>query len=182
MKLFAWICAGVMLFNMIAICCDVFRRYVMNNPIQGVTETCAMLMAWVAYAGLAYGLMTGQHMQLGALYDKLSGRKGHVVSFIIYLLSFLLYCVLTYASAKVFYASFIIMEKAVAAVTVYIWIGKLGVVVGWVLLGIESLFMLIYCIQGIVHPEMPMILRKSELPTEEELGELTSGDDPKDVP
>lgn len=27
MKLFGWVSAGVMLFNMVLICCDVFMRY-----------------------------------------------------------------------------------------------------------------------------------------------------------
>ena len=38
MKLFGWVSAGVMLFNMVLICCDVFMRYAFNSPIQGTTE------------------------------------------------------------------------------------------------------------------------------------------------
>ena len=53
MKLFGWVSAGVMLFNMVLICCDVFMRYAFNSPIQGTTEIVTMLMAWVAYAGMA---------------------------------------------------------------------------------------------------------------------------------
>ena len=37
MKLFGWVSAGVMLFNMVLICCDVFMRYAFNSPIQGTT-------------------------------------------------------------------------------------------------------------------------------------------------
>ncbi len=178
MKSFAWICAGVMVFSMALICCDVFMRYLFNSPIQGATEVCTMMMAWIAYSGLAYGLMTGQHMQLGAVYDKLKGRTAHIMSFLIYLLGFLLYAVMSYASFKLFYASYLINEKAVAAVTVYVWIGKLGAAVGWVLLGIQSIFMVAYCLIGIVHPKTTVqILRKSDLPTEEELGQFTSETD-----
>ena len=54
MKFFGWVSAGVMLFNMVLICCDVFMRYVFNSPIQGATEIVTMLMAWVAYAGMAH--------------------------------------------------------------------------------------------------------------------------------
>lgn len=64
MRIFAWVSAAVMLANMILIACDVFMRYVFNSPIKGATETATMLMAWVAYAGMAYTLLKGQHMQL----------------------------------------------------------------------------------------------------------------------
>lgn len=64
MKLFGWVSAGVMLFNMVLICCDVFMRYAFNSPIQGTTEIVTMLMAWVAYAGMGYTLLKGQHCSL----------------------------------------------------------------------------------------------------------------------
>ena len=82
MKLFGWVSAGVMLFNMVLICCDVFMRYAFNSPIQGTTEIVTMLMAWVAYAGMGYTLLKGQHMQLGAVYDRLHGRIKHIFSFV----------------------------------------------------------------------------------------------------
>ncbi|MCI7326567.1 MAG: TRAP transporter small permease subunit [Clostridiales bacterium] len=53
MKFFSIVCALVMLFNFVLITCDVFMRFVFKSPIQGATEIVTMLMAWVAYAGLA---------------------------------------------------------------------------------------------------------------------------------
>ena len=98
MKLFGWVSAGVMLFNMVLICCDVFMRYAFNSPIQGTTEIVTMLMAWVAYAGMGYTLLKGQHMQLGAVYDRLHGRIKHIFSFFIYLLATILFVVMIKAS------------------------------------------------------------------------------------
>jgi TRAP-type C4-dicarboxylate transport system permease small subunit len=169
-KFFAWVCAGVMLFNMMLITCDVLLRYLFNSPIQGATEVATMMMAWIAYTGLAYALMTGQHMQLGAIYDKLTGRKLFVFSFVIYLFGLILYCLMSYASFKLFWSSYLINEKAVAAVTVYVWIGKFGAVLGWVLLAIQSVFMVAYSIEGIMHPETTApIFHKSELPDHEDM-------------
>lgn len=176
MRFFAWVSAAVMLFNMVLIACDVFMRYVFNSPIKGATETATMLMAWVAYAGMAYTLLKGQHMQLGAVYDKLHGRRKHVASFLIYLLATILFSVMIKASWDVFWASWLIREKSVASVTVYVFIGKFGAFLGWVLLAIQGAVMAIYCALGIVHPDRyDPILIKSELPTEEELGGLTAG-------
>ena len=173
MKLFGWVSAGVMLFNMVLICCDVFMRYVFNAPIQGATEVVTMLMAWVAYAGMGYTLLKGQHMQLGAIYDKLHGRTRHVISLVIYLLASILFVVMIKASWDQFWASWLIKEKSVAAVTVYVFIGKFGTFLGWLLLAIQSLFMTVYCIVGIAKPDQTdYILIKSEIPTESELSEF----------
>lgn len=176
MQFFAWISAAVMLLNMILIACDVFMRYVFNSPIKGATETATMLMAWVAYAGMAYTLLKGQHMQLGAVYDKLHGRTKHIASFLIYLLATILFVVMIKASWDVFWASWLIKEKSVASVTVYVFIGKFGAFLGWVLLAIQGAFMTVYCALGVVNPERyAPILIKSELPTEEELGGFDAG-------
>ena len=69
-------------------------RYAFNSPIQGTTEIVTMLMAWVAYAGMGYTLLKGQHMQLGAVYDRLHGRIKHIFSFFIYLLATILFVVM----------------------------------------------------------------------------------------
>ena len=171
MKLFGWVSAGVMLFNMVLICCDVFMRYAFNSPIQGTTEIVTMLMAWVAYAGMGYTLLKGQHMQLGAVYDRLHGRIKHIFSFFISLLATILFVVMIKASWDQFWASWLIKEKSVAAVTVYVFIGKFGCFLGWLLLAIQGAFMTVYCAVGIARPnQVDPILIKSELPSEDELG------------
>ncbi|WP_209346194.1 TRAP transporter small permease subunit [Flavonifractor sp. AGMB03687] len=175
MKLFGWVSAGVMLFNMVLICCDVFMRYVFNAPIQGATEIVTMLMAWVAYAGMGYTLLKGQHMQLGAIYDKLQGRTKHIISLIIYVLASILFIVMIKASWDQFWASWLIKEKSVAAVTVYVFIGKFGTFLGWLLLAIQSLFMSVYCVVGVIYPNrVDHILIKSELPSQEDLSAFGS--------
>ena len=180
MKFFGWVSAGVMLFNMVLICCDVFMRYVFNSPIQGATEIVTMLMAWVAYAGMAHTLLKGQHMQLGAIYDKLQGRTKHVISFVIYLLATILFVVMIKASWDQFWASWLIKEKSVAAVTVYVFIGKFGAFLGWLLLAIQGAFMTVYCAVGIAMPNrVDHILINSELPTEAELSAFSGEDEKK---
>ena len=175
MKLFGWVSAGVMLFNMVLICCDVFMRYAFNSPIQGTTEIVTMLMAWVAYAGMGYTLLKGQHMQLGAIYDKLQGRTKHIISLIIYVLASILFIVMIKASWDQFWASWLIKEKSVAAVTVYVFIGKFGTFLGWLLLAIQSLFMSVYCVVGVIYPNrVDHILIKSELPSQEDLSAFGS--------
>ena len=75
---------------------------------------------------MGYTLLKGQHMQLGAVYDRLHGRIKHIFSFFIYLLATILFVVMIKASWDQFWASWLIKEKSVAAVTVYVFIGKFG--------------------------------------------------------
>lgn len=75
------------------------------------------------------------------------------------------------ASWDQFWASWLIKEKSVAAVTVYVFIGKFGCFLGWLLLAIQGAFMTVYCAVGIARPnQVDPILIKSELPSEDELG------------
>lgn len=173
LKVFAWIAAGVVVFNFILITCDVFMRYAFNSPIQGTTEIVTMLMAWVAYLGMAYTLLRGQHMQLGALYDRITGKKKHALSAFVYVVATIMFIIFTKASWDTFWASWLIKEESVAAVTVYVFIGKFGTFLGWLLLAIQSAIMAIYCFAGLKNDNLTPIGVKSELPSEDELGAFT---------
>lgn len=178
MHLFAWVSAAVVLFNFALLCANVVMRYAAGSPIKGTSEIVAMMMAWVAYMGMAYTLLNGKHMQLEALYEKLQGRKKHVVSFIIYLLAAVLFLIFVKASFDVFWQSWMIKEESVASVTVYVFIGKFGTFLGWVLLSIQSILMTIYCFLGVLHPEKyDPIGVYSEIPDEEALKELIKEDE-----
>ena len=170
MKFFAGVCAVIMLLNFVLICSDVFMRYAFNSPIKGTTEVVTMLMAWVAYMGMPYTLLCGKHMQLGAVYDRLRGRKKHISSFFIYMLATVIFFIFMKSSWNVFWSSWLIREKSVASVTVYVFIGKFGTFLGWLLLAIQAMLMMIYSMMGTFNPQMEAIGIKSEIPTDEELG------------
>ena len=172
MHLFAWVSAGVVLFNFVLLCANVFMRYAFNSPIKGTSEIVTMMMAWVAYSGMAYTLLNGKHMQLEALYEKLHGRAKHIVIFI-YLLATVLFLLFVKASFDVFWQSWTIKEESVASVTVYVFIGKCGTFVGWLLLAVQAVLMAIYSALGIANPDKyDPIGVFSEIPDEEALKQL----------
>lgn len=153
MLFFSWVSAGVVLFNLVLLTANIIMRYLFKSPIMGTSEIVAMMMTWVAYSGMAYTMLRGKHMQLEALYDKLEGRSKHAVSLFIYVLATILFIMFAKASFSVFWASWLIKEQSVASVTVYVFIGKCGVFVGWVLLAIQSLLIAIYCAMGVANPD-----------------------------
>lgn len=177
MHLFAWLSAGIVLFNLVLLCANVFMRYIMNSPIKGTSEIVTMMMAWVAYSGMAYTLLNGKHMQLEALTEKVHGRTKHILNFVIYLLASILFVLFIKASFDVFWQSWLIKEESVASVTVYVFIGKCGTFVGWVLLAIQAILMAVYSALGIVNAaKYEPIGVFSEIPDEEALKQLIKED------
>lgn len=173
MHLFAWLSAGIVLFNLVLLCANVFMRYAFNAPIKGTSEIVTMMMAWVAYSGMAYTMLTGKHMQLEALSDRVQGRNKHILNLVIYLLASILFLFFIKASFDVFWQSWLIREESVASVTVYVFIGKCGTFVGWTLLAIQTVLMTIYSVLGILHPDKYEAIGVfSEIPDEEALKQL----------
>ncbi len=173
MQFAAWISIAVVIFNFVLLCANVFMRYVCGSPIKGTSEIVTMMMAWVAYMGMAYTLLNEKHMQLEALYEKLQGRAKHIASFLIYLLATVLFVIFVKASFDVFWQSWSIKEESVASVTVYVFIGKFGTFLGWVLLTIQAALMALYSALGMFNPDKyEPIGAFSELLDEDAVNEL----------
>lgn len=173
MKFAAYVSIAVVVFNLVLLCANVFMRYIFDSPIKGTSEIVTMMMAWVAYMGMAYTLLNGKHMQLEALYEKLQGKAKHIASFLIYLLATILFLFFVKASFDVFWQSWTIKEESVASVTVYVFIGKLGTFVGWVLLAVQATLMTVYSALGVVNPEKyEAIGAFTEIPDEKALEQL----------
>ena len=112
-------------------------------------------------------------MQLEAIYEKLHGRVKHIASFCIYLLATVLFVFFVKASFDVFWQSWSIKEESVASVTVYVFIGKFGTFLGWVLLAVQAALMTIYSALGMLHPDQyEPIGAFSELLDEESVNQL----------
>lgn len=181
MHLFAWVSAGIVLFNLVLLCANVFMRFAFNSPIKGTSEIVTMMMAWVAYSGMAYTMLNGKHMQLEALSEKVHGKAKHMLNFFIYLLASIIFLIFIKASFDVFWQSWLIKEESVASVTVYVFIGKCGTFVGWVLLAIQTVLMTIYSALGIANAaKYEPIGVFSEIPDEEALKQLIKEDTEKE--
>ena len=181
MHLFAWVSAGIVLFNLVLLCANVFMRFAFNSPIKGTSEIVTMMMAWVAYSGMAYTMLNGKHMQLEALSEKVHGKAKHILNFFVYLLASIIFLFFIKASFDVFWQSWLIKEESVASVTVYVFIGKCGTFVGWVLLAIQTVLMTIYSALGIANAaKYEPIGVFSEIPDEEALKQLIKEDTEKE--
>jgi TRAP-type C4-dicarboxylate transport system permease small subunit len=59
---------------MLLTCADVFLRYFVNAPIEGVLDLTQMLMVVIVFFGLAYCGWTGGHVAVDYLHDLLPPR------------------------------------------------------------------------------------------------------------
>ncbi len=81
----AWIeafilAAGVLLLAALSIS-NTLSRNLMGTTIPGTFEVTEILMVWITFGGLAYGVRRARHICMNAVYDQLRGlaRKGLLV-------------------------------------------------------------------------------------------------------
>jgi len=72
--------AGLLLVAMVALTVtDVFRRYVLNDPIPGAFEATEVMLALAIFAGLPVVTARGGHVQVRLVLDALPGRLRFVL-------------------------------------------------------------------------------------------------------
>ena len=145
-------------------------RYAFNSPIQGTTEIVTMLMAWVAYAGMGYTLLKGQHM---ALAPCTTGRTAGSSIFSFFHLPAGHNPVCCHDQSVLGPVLGLLADQREVGgrrdgVCIH---RKVRLFPGWPPLAIQGAFMTVYCAVGIARPnQVDPILIKSELPSEDELG------------
>ena len=79
----------VMIALVFCVVCQVFSRYVLNQPSTLTDELARFLMIWVGLLGAAYTVGAQRHLAIDLLTLMLSSRKQALLSVIINLLIFL---------------------------------------------------------------------------------------------
>jgi len=74
--------AAIVLVQTAWISYGVFMRYIMNNPDRYVTEATALLLVPVAFAGLAYALMTDAYPKVTLLTERFSARTRQLIELV----------------------------------------------------------------------------------------------------
>ena len=146
-NIFATICGISCLLNMVIIFADVFMRLVFKKPIAGVTEYATIILMYGAYFGISYTLIHGKHMQMGALYEKLQGRKKAVINIIMYALIVFVFIVFVRAGWDTLIHSIQSGEIMQASVKVYRWPGRLAVFAGSILMAAQGA---IYTVDAVI--------------------------------
>jgi TRAP-type C4-dicarboxylate transport system permease small subunit len=119
---------------------DVISRYAFNAPIQGVTDTGALMLGYIVFFPLAYALSMKRHIQVGFLIDRLPPRGKWIFEILICLIGLVSMVVLTYFSWDYFWQSFIINERmGASSVNIPWWVSKFAMFVGFVFFTLQFL-------------------------------------------
>ncbi len=109
---------------------DVTGRVLFNSPLLGQVEITRILLAYVAFLGLAEAEHSGGHIRLGVLDSLLAERARQRRDVLITALAVGVTAVLTGAAAVFFWDSWSAGETMMAPIVLPFWLAKLGVVIG----------------------------------------------------
>ena len=122
----AFLVIGVMLL----VVSDVTGRYVFSNPIKGAVELEQIVLAFIAFLCLAYGLVRRTHLRVTLVTSRLSprGQAGTEIIAGVVGLTFLI--LMTWGATEQFWASWSIQEIMWGLIPFPFWIPKLAMLVG----------------------------------------------------
>jgi len=131
----------LVVFIMLAICTEVFLRYVFNKPTNVLPELMIMAGAALYTLGWSYVHRLRRHVRVDVLYLRLPTRGKAVIDVIATLIWLLpMVAFLVYVSAGWAYRSFVIVERS--SLTFWyplLWPIRTVISVGMILLALQSL-------------------------------------------
>ena len=127
---FAWVSGSVLLILALMITVDVFLRFAFNDPLPAAPETSVLLLPWIVFPAFIYALISGAHVRVSLVTDRLSLRVRSRLEFFTDIGGLILFSVITYWGYVHFQESFVVREVMLAAIRLPWWAGKLALPVG----------------------------------------------------
>ena len=116
---------------------DATGRYFFLQPVKGGTEVSQQMMAYVVFLGLAYTLITGGHVRVTLVLDKLPRKFNLGAQIVIDLVGICFCSLLVYGSWVQFWDSWVAKELMLSAIDIVYWPSKLAMPIGFSLMAIE---------------------------------------------
>ena len=101
-----------------------------GKPIVGMLDVVKILLAWLVFAAFAYALITGAHVRMSLVVDRLSSRLRSVCEVFGSLMGIAFFAVFTYLACTYFWTSFLIKEVPMSPIPSPVWLGKLAMPIG----------------------------------------------------
>jgi len=120
----------LILVLMFIIVIDACGRFLFNKPLPGAVELSRLVLAWILYLSLTWGLVQGAHVRVMLFLDRYPPRVRQAAEIIIMSLSMAFFCLMIYAGFKMFWNSFKVGETMAAPIWIPFWLAKLAVPIG----------------------------------------------------
>lgn len=116
---------------------EVIFRYFFNKPILGTVEISAYLLVIFGYTGMAWTQSQKGHIIIELVTEKLSERTNHILRIISYILSLVVFALITWQTSIAFWKSFRMMEVRWGALPLPLWPVKALVAFGSLILCLQ---------------------------------------------
>jgi TRAP-type C4-dicarboxylate transport system permease small subunit len=122
---------------MLLIVIDVCGRYFFNAPLKGGIESSELMMTWLLFVPLAYGVVQNAHVRVTMLTMHLPPRLNMIVEIAGTVLSIAFFSTVTYVAWIRFWESFSAGEAMAASIWLPLWFQKLALPVGFFLFVVQ---------------------------------------------
>lgn len=127
--------SGVSLIAVMALLvADASLRTFFAKPILWMIDVGEILLAWIVFAAFAYALITGTHVRMTLVTDRLPSRLRSGCETFGNLTGVVFFVILTIIAVPYFWESFLEKETPMAAVGTPVWLGKLALPIGCILM------------------------------------------------
>lgn len=131
------------ILTMFVIVIDALGRYFFKKPLLGALEITVLLLAWILFVPLGYGLLQDTHVRVTILINRLKGRALIIVEIIITLLGLAFFAFAIYAGWTGFWVSLMAGETTPAPIWIPQWLAKFAIPLGCALMIVQLFVRLI---------------------------------------
>lgn len=139
-RAFSWLAGFFVLVLMLLVVMEVMARDVFETTLGGTIEISEVLLVFLVFLGIAFAQQEGAHVNTNLVTSRLPERRAALVRATGMVLASLVLFVAAWATADRGWASMQAGEARFGLRSVPVWPARLIVPVGFVLLGLESLF------------------------------------------
>ncbi len=122
---------------MLLIVVDVSGRYFFNSPLLGGVEVSRVVLAWILFLSLSYGLIRGAHVRVELITSRFPPRLRFILDIMVSILSLVFFVMAIYSGWLQFKLSFDVAEEMAAPIWIPFWLPKLAVPVGCFLIALQ---------------------------------------------
>ena len=122
---------------MFLIVIDVGGRYLFDSPLLGGVEVSRVVLAWILFLALVYGLVQGAHVRVSLVTNRLPPRLRLMSEVFTAVLSLGFFALATYSGWEQFKLSFEVLEEMPSPIWIPFWLPKLAVPVGCFLMAVQ---------------------------------------------
>lgn len=122
---------------MFLIVIDVGGRYLFNSPLLGGVEVSRVVLAWILFLALVYGLVEGAHVRVSLVLNRFPPRLHFISEVLTAILSLGFFALATYSGWEQFKLSFEVAEEMPSPIWIPFWLPKLAVPIGCFLMAVQ---------------------------------------------